>query len=89
MPEIIRHSPDGRRPDQCNPGMWDADLRCPDCGRDRLFGQHHGPADRCPDTADLYCPEWYCVYCGAALLVGDAPVAARWAGRAGIRDRVA
>jgi hypothetical protein len=62
---------------------------CPDCGRDRYFEQHHGPAGRCPDTADRCCPEWYCLTCGAALLIGDSPVATDLLRPAEIRDRVA
>jgi hypothetical protein len=46
---------------------------CPDCGSDHSLGQHHGIVGWCPDTADLYCPEWYCQLCGAALLIGDVP----------------
>jgi len=42
---------------------------CPECGRDRLFEQHH-EAGNCPDAVDGDCPEWACAGCGAALLVG-------------------
>jgi hypothetical protein len=45
---------------------------CPDCGRDRLFEQHHTAAGSCPDSADGCCPEWLCTDCGAALLIGLA-----------------
>jgi hypothetical protein len=54
---------------------------CPDCARSRLFSQHHVLAERCPDSADQSCPEWYCVSCGATLLIGAVAV--------GRRDRVA
>ncbi len=64
--------------------MTDIIRRCPDCGSAHTLGQHHGSADRCPDTADLNCPEWYCQRCGAALLIGDVP-----AGAAAVRGRVA
>jgi hypothetical protein len=72
---------------------------CPDCGSAHSLGQLHGMAGWCPDTAEAYCPEWYCQLCGAALLIGDVPVgrgsvrgstgavAAR--GRTAVRDRVA
>lgn len=40
---------------------------CADCGDERLFEQLH-PAD-CPD-APGDCPEWGCVACGAALIIG-------------------
>jgi uncharacterized protein (DUF983 family) len=61
---------------------------CPDCGRGRLFAQHHSLAEYCPDSADECCPEWYCVVCGATLVIGAAPVG-RVDTLAGQRDRVA
>jgi hypothetical protein len=57
--------------------MTDIIRHCPDCGSDHALGQHHGIAGWCPDTADLYCPEWYCQDCGAALLIGDIPASRR------------
>jgi hypothetical protein len=42
---------------------------CPDCGRNRLFEQHHVAAGVCPDSPDGWCPELCCTDCGAALLV--------------------
>jgi hypothetical protein len=42
---------------------------CPDCGRARLFEQHHPVGDGCPDTPDNRCPEWYCTACGTVLLL--------------------
>jgi hypothetical protein len=66
---------------------------CPDCGSDHSLGQRHGIAGWCPDTADQYCPEWYCQQCGAALLIGDVPVGLgsvrRSTGVPAVRDRVA
>lgn len=62
---------------------------CPDCGRGRFFAQHHGLAGRCPDSADQCCPEWYCVVCGATLLIGAVPAASTAREPAGRRDRVA
>jgi hypothetical protein len=64
---------------------------CPDCGRSRLFAQHHGLAGRCPDSADQYCPEWLCIECGATLLIGAIPAVPehRRAVAAVRRDRVA
>ncbi|HEX9032913.1 MAG TPA: hypothetical protein VF834_13820 [Streptosporangiaceae bacterium] len=47
---------------------------CPSCGPQREFIQHH-PYD-CPDSADGWCPEWFCVSCGLALLTGFATVGA-------------
>jgi hypothetical protein len=63
--------------------------RCPDCGDDRAFTQHHGDEGRCPDSGDWYCPEWHCLTCGASVLLGDVPVALRPARVGGVRDRVA
>jgi len=73
--------------------------RCPDCGLDRPFQQHQGVADWCADaddryspdwpSADRHCPEWYCVACGAALLIGDIPIVIEPVSSASRRDRVA
>lgn len=52
--------------------MTQTTWHCPDCGRDRLFEQHHAAGD-CPDSADGECPEWACTECGAALLSGFTP----------------
>ncbi|HUB42241.1 MAG TPA: hypothetical protein VMA72_25600 [Streptosporangiaceae bacterium] len=73
---------------------------CPDCGSDNPLRQHHGIAAWCPDTAEEYCPEWYCPRCGAALVIGEVPGGGRRSVRgsaavpvarngAAIRDRVA
>jgi len=63
--------------------------RCPDCGQDRVFAQHHGNAGWCPDTVGGECPEWYCLVCGATVVTGATPAVFRSATSAGIRDRVA
>jgi len=42
---------------------------CGDCGRERLFQQHHPVAGSCPDSPDGCCAEWYCTGCGAAMLI--------------------
>jgi hypothetical protein len=81
--------PDRYRSDGYRAGRLSPDRYCPDCGRSQSFEQHHGPAGWCPDTADRYCPEWYCLACGAALLIGAFPVEADLVGPAEIRDRVA
>jgi hypothetical protein len=94
MPDTFRHSSGllctgSRRSagDRINPVH--PDRHCPDCGADRSFEQHHGPAGWCPDTDDRCCPEWYCLTCGAALLIGASPVTADLLRPAEIRDRVA
>jgi hypothetical protein len=43
----------------------------------------------CPDTADGYCAEWFCLICGAAVILGGVPVWFELPQLAGIRDRVA
>ena len=45
---------------------------CPECGDDRLFESYHGEPGGCPDSPDGDCPEWGCVACGTALLIGLA-----------------
>jgi hypothetical protein len=44
---------------------------CPGCGTDEPFEQFH--PDQCPDV-DGECPEWACVECGAAVIMGTAIV---------------
>jgi hypothetical protein len=46
---------------------------CPDCGGDQPFEQIH--TGSCPDTG-AECPEWACVSCGAAVIMGTVPGAA-------------
>ena len=62
---------------------------CPDCGSGNSLGQLHAIAGWCPDTAEEYCPEWYCQLCGAALLIGDVPARRGPAELAGARGRTA
>jgi hypothetical protein len=47
---------------------------CPDCGGPGAFAQvHPGPGD-CFEASGGMCPEWYCLACGAAVLLGTLPV---------------
>lgn len=62
---------------------------CPDCGRDTLFEQYHTEPDRCPDSLDGCCPEWFCAACGAALIIAGVSLEYDWAGVADVRGRVA
>jgi ribosomal protein S27AE len=62
---------------------------CPDCGEERLFAQHHSVAGWCPDALGSGCPEWYCLACGAALLIGTDPALSGRVADARVRDRVA
>jgi hypothetical protein len=71
--------------------MIDMVRDCPDCGTPRTFSQRHDEPERCPDSADGRCPEWFCAGCGSGLLVGLPPVSTRliMAANAGPLDRVA
>lgn len=59
---------------------------CPGCGGDEPFEQIHPGS--CPDTDDE-CPEWACVSCGAAVIMGTVPGAGRAAAVAGQTFRAA
>jgi len=51
------------------------DLReCPGCGSEREFVRRHPVSGGCPDSADGWCPEWFCTGCGTALLAGVVPL---------------
>ncbi len=71
------------------------DLReCPGCSSEREFVRRHPESGCCPDSADGWCPEWFCTGCGTALLAGVIPLdkdlaAASGKPRAGQLDRVA
>lgn len=45
---------------------------CLSCGGDEPFEQIH--VGTCPDTGGE-CPEWACVSCGAAVIMGTVPAA--------------
>jgi hypothetical protein len=51
--------------------------KCPGCGGDEPFEQIHAVAGECPDVPDGQCPEWACTSCGAAVIMGALPGAAR------------
>jgi hypothetical protein len=53
---------------------------CPGCGGDEPFERIH--VGTCPDTGGE-CPEWACVSCGAAVIMGTIPAAAAPAATAG------
>ena len=71
------------------------DLReCPGCGFEREFERRHPRAGWCPDSADGWCPEWFCTGCGTALLAGVIPLGREMADASGSKpdgrlDRVA
>ena len=71
------------------------DLRdCPGCRSEHPFVLRHPQPERCPDSADGWCPEWFCTACGTALLAGVLPFAREMTASsesvaAGTLDRVA
>lgn len=58
---------------------------CPGCGSDQPFEQIHLGA--CPDTG-AQCPEWACVECGAAVIMGAATAGTAGTAAAGARQSV-
>jgi hypothetical protein len=46
---------------------------CPDCGEPGAFAQVHPDPGGCFDAFDGVCPEWYCIVCGAAVLLSIVP----------------
>jgi hypothetical protein len=46
---------------------------CPGCRDMRVFAQVHPDPGSCFDGSDGMCPEWYCLTCGAAVLLGVLP----------------
>lgn len=49
--------------------MTDEIHECQDCGSRTEFVQVHLDPAPCPDSADGQCPEWFCITCGAGLLI--------------------
>lgn len=49
--------------------MNQMDSYCPDCTGTRVFAQVHPDPGTCSDAPDGMCPEWYCIACGAAVLL--------------------
>jgi len=65
------------------------DLRdCPGCGSEHPFVVRHPEPERCPDSADGSCPEWFCTACGTALLAGVLLISSEGVA-SGSLDRVA
>jgi hypothetical protein len=62
---------------------------CPDCGRDRPYAQQHATLACCPDISGGECPEWFCLACGTAVILGDVPDRFELPVAASLRDRVA
>jgi hypothetical protein len=46
---------------------------CLDCRDTRTFAQVHPDPGSCFDGSDGNCPEWYCLACGAAVLLSILP----------------
>ena len=43
---------------------------CLDCRDIKTFTQAHPNPGACLDGSEGICPEWYCMACGAAVLLG-------------------
>ena len=48
---------------------------CTDCRDIRAFAQVHPDPGSCFDGSGAICPEWYCMACGAAVLLSILPAA--------------
>lgn len=46
---------------------------CPDCRGTGSFVQVHPDPGTCSEAFDGICPEWYCIACGAAVLLRVLP----------------
>jgi hypothetical protein len=46
---------------------------CLDCRDIKTFAQAHPTPGTCLDGSEGICPEWYCMACGAAVLLGILP----------------
>ena len=53
--------------------MNQVDGYCPDCCETGALAQLHPDPGTCFDASDGICPEWYCIACGAALLLSTIP----------------
>ena len=53
--------------------MNQIDGYCPDCRENGTFAQAHSDPGNCSDASGGMCPEWYCIACGAAVLLGTVP----------------
>jgi hypothetical protein len=62
---------------------------CPSCGWDTPLAQLHGLPGGCPDVTDGNCPEWYCLSCGTAMILGALPAPDELSAAVRVRDRVA
>jgi len=62
---------------------------CADCRDIRTFGQVHPGPESCSDGSEGICPEWYCMACGAAVLLSTLPAPGRSPGTAELTGRAA
>lgn len=53
--------------------MDQIDGYCPDCRGTGAFAQVHPDPGRCCEAFDGICPEWYCIACGAGVLLSILP----------------
>ena len=53
--------------------MNQIDGYCPECRETGAFARVHPDPGSCCDAFDGICPEWYCIACGAAVLLSILP----------------
>jgi hypothetical protein len=62
---------------------------CADCRDIKTFAQVHPGPESCIDGSGGICPEWYCVACGAAVLLSVLPAPGHSPGMAELTGRAA
>ncbi len=62
---------------------------CTDCRDIRAFAQVHPDPGGCFDGSEGICPEWYCMACGAAVLLSILPAPGQPFGTAELAGRAA
>ena len=62
---------------------------CPDCRDLKAFAPAHPDPRSCSDGPEGICPEWYCMACGAAVLLGILPAPGQPLGNAELTERAA
>ena len=53
--------------------MNEIDGHCAECAETGAFAQVHPDPGSCRDASEGICPEWYCIVCGAAVLISLLP----------------
>jgi hypothetical protein len=62
---------------------------CPDCRETVTLAQVHPDPGGCFDAAGGFCPEWFCIACGAAIVLSTAPGPRQPPGAAELTGRAA